>query len=206
MSHVGTPPPDPFAVVMKDLADRAEREQRGFDARLHRLEQGLPPIAGVPTSMGFPWDKIPDWIQAIAAVATPLMVILVGEWLTGSLDRAIKQQEAAIQQQQADFSGVKEMRSALVDLYDNEPKKTAVDSAALTIAAFGGVAAPPLIEAYNRGGAALAEAAKRGLIAASTHDKTRVCAVLASVSASTDQLYKPETIKFAADLQQALKC
>jgi hypothetical protein len=134
------------------------------------------------------------------------MVVLVGEWLTGSLDRAIKQQEAAIQQQQADFSGVKEMRAALADLYAAEPEKAAVDSAALSIASFGSVSAAPLIEAFDRGGAAREEAARRGLVAASTHDKPRVCAVLASVLGSDGSLYRPETMKFAAEFQKAIRC
>jgi hypothetical protein len=197
---VDTPPPsDSPATCIEDLENRVEREQRGFDARLLRVEQFFRTTdAGFP-STGFPWNKVPEWVQAIAAVATPLMVVLAADWLTGSLDRAI-------QQQQADISGVKEMRAALADLYAAEPEKATVDSAALSIASFGSVSAAPLIEAFDRGGATREEAARRGLIAASTHDKTRVCAVLASVSGSDSSLYKPETMKFAAELQKAMKC
>jgi hypothetical protein len=199
-SRVDTPPPsDSPATCIKDLENRVEREQRGTDARLLLVERALSATGAGSAFTGFRWDKVPEWVQAAAAVATPVMVVLVGEWLTGSLDRAI-------QQQQADISGVKEMRAALVDLYAAEPEKATVASAALSIASFGSVSAAPLIEAFDRGGAAREEAARRGLIAASTHDKTRVCAVLASVSGSDNSLYRPETTKFAAELQKAMRC
>jgi hypothetical protein len=183
-----------------DLRAGVEREQRGIDARLLQLEGQKPPPGPPPEKKPwyarFPWEKVPPWLQAIA---TPLMVALIGYWLTGSLDLAIKQQ-------QADISGVKEMREALADLYAAEPEKAKVDTAALSMAAFGGVAAGPLLEAYNLGGAARPEAAERGLIAAATRDKVRVCEALAAVKATTGTLYSADTRSFAAKLQGDLGC
>ena len=183
-----------------DFRAGVEREQRGIDARLLQLEGQKPPPGPPPEKKPwyarFPWEKVPPWLQAIA---TPLMVALIGWWLTGSLDLAIKQQ-------QADISGVKEMGEALASLYAAVPVKSSVDTAALSIGAFGGVAAGPLIEAYNLGGAARQEAAKRGLIAAATRDKLRVCAALATVKESTGSLYTPGTMTLAKELDDGLRC
>jgi hypothetical protein len=105
------------------LENRVEREQRGLDARLLHLE-GQAPLssAGGPWYTQVSWDKLLPWAQAFA---TPLMVAAVAYWLTGRLDLAIRQQEA-------DFSGVKEMREALAHLYAAEPQKEVVDTAALS--------------------------------------------------------------------------
>jgi hypothetical protein len=179
------------------LEERVEREQRGVDARLRQLEgQVSPAPAARPWYARLPWDKIPPLLQAIT---TPLMVVLVGWWLTGRLDLAIKQQ-------QADIAGVKEMREALKDLYAAEPEKSLVETAALSMAAFGGVAAGPLVEALNLGGAARSAAAERALIAAAALDKERVCDVLASVAGSTEALYAEETRNVAERLRRELRC
>jgi hypothetical protein len=179
------------------LIEDSEREHRGFDARLILLEQAVPASSVVgPWYTRVPWEQIPSWLQAIA---TPLMVAAVGWWLTGSLDLAIKQQ-------QADISGVKEMREALKDLYAAEPEKSALDTAALSIAAFGGVAAGPLIEAINRGGAARMSAAQQGLVAAAALDKERVCRVLAATADASHALYPDETRKIAKELRGDLRC
>jgi hypothetical protein len=177
------------------LENRLEYEQRGLDARLLQLE-GPTPSAAKPWYGRVSWDQVPSWLQA---VATPLMVALVGWWLTGSLDLAVKQQ-------QADISGIKEMRGALADLYASVPEKSKADTAALSIAAFGGVAAGPLVEAYNLSGAARTEAAQRGLVAAAARDKIRVCDVLASVAGSKAELYTKETRDMASDLHGKLRC
>jgi hypothetical protein len=177
------------------LENRLECDQRGLDARLLLLE-GQTPSNTKPWYAQVSWDQVPPWLQA---VATPLMVALVGWWLTGSLDLAIKQQ-------QADVSGVKEMREALADLYASEPQKSKADTAALSIAAFGGVAAGPLAEAYNLGGAARTEAALRGLVAAAARDKIRVCDVVTSIAGSSTELYSKETRDMASDLQRKLRC
>jgi hypothetical protein len=180
-----------------NLAEDTEREHRGFDARLRLLEQAAPASSAAgPWHTRVPWDQIPSWLQAIA---TPLMVAVVGWWLTGSLELAIKQQ-------QADISGVKEMREALKDLYAAEPEKSALDAAALSIGAFGGVAAGPLIEAINRGGAARTSAARQGLVAAAALDKERVCRVLAAVADAAPALYAVETRMIAKRLHGELRC
>jgi hypothetical protein len=165
---------------------------------LERRVEGLavPPISAGPWYRRIAWDQVPSWTQAIA---TPLMVALVGWWLTGSL-------EVAIKQQQTDISGVKEMRDSLKDLYAPEPEKAKVETAALSIAAFGGVAAGPLVEAVNRGGAARVVAAEQGLVAAAALDKERVCRVLAAVTASSVKLYTAETKALAKRLHGELRC
>jgi hypothetical protein len=179
------------------INERLDRDQRGFDARLARLEPAPTPAGGATARQGrVAWDKLLPWVQALV---TPVVVAVVGWWVSGSLDLAIKQQ-------QADISGVKEMREALADLYAKDPEKAKVDTAADSIAAFGGVAAAPLIEAYNRGGAARPEAAKRGLIAAAVRDKGRVCNVLATVRQSADQSYTSDTHSLANELWGSLKC
>lgn len=180
-----------------NFAEDTGREQRGFDARLLLLEQAAPASFAVgPWHTRVPWDQIPSWLQAIA---TPLMVALVGWWLTGSLDLAIKQQ-------QVDISGIKEMREALKDLYAPEPEKSALETAALSIAAFGGVAAGPLIEAINRGGAARTNAARQGLVAAAALDRERVCRVLAVAADAAPALYADETRMITKQLHGELRC
>jgi hypothetical protein len=171
------------------LEDRLERGQRE-SAAAELLTSGAKPwYARVA------WDQVPAWLQA---VATPLMVALVGWWLSGSLELAIKQQEV-------DISGVKEMREALADLYADEPVKSKVDTAALSIAAFGSVAAGPLVEAYNLTGASRTHAAERGLVAAALRDKARVCKVLTSVAAKASP-YSEDTRQMASKLQGDLRC
>lgn len=137
------------------------------------------------------------WAQI---VAMPVALAVLGYWLIGSVDLAIKER-------QADISGLSQIREALKDLYAAEPIKESVDTASLSMAAFGGIAAAPLIEAVNLGGDARPAAAERGLIAAAMVEKVRVCGVLASVRDSiSSKLYTADTREVARRLAEDLQC
>jgi len=183
----------PLEARLARIEDSLGRENRGLDARVLKLEGGAAP--GAPANP-FPWDKL---LSIIQIVAMPLVLAFVGWLLTNKLDLAIKQQ-------QADLEGVKEMQSPLKTLYAQSPADEDLDPAALTLGAFGGVAAGPLIQAYELPGPIRKEAARMGLVAAGVRDKVRVCEILDVASLSTDVVYKQQTRTMINDIRQGLKC
>ena len=175
------------------IEDSLGRENRGLDARVLKLEgSAAPKTAANP----FAWDRL---LSIIQIVAMPLVLAFVGWLLTDKLDLAIKQQ-------QADLGGVKEMQTVLKTLYMVAPANEDVDPAALTLGAFGGVAAGPLIQAYELPGDSRREAVRKGLVAAGVRDKVRVCEVLKVASQSTDDVYQQKTREMVDKIRQGLKC
>ena len=197
MSYMLEPAADGPGTVparFQKLEDKLDITVRELDARLLQIEgKAAEPVTKKPK---VPWQGL---LSAAQILAMPVVIVLVGFGLTGKLDLAIKQQ-------QADLAGVTGMQESLKTLYADGLADGDYFRAALFVGAFGGVAAGPLVQAYDLGGDGRELAAERGLIAAGVRDVVRVCEVLKVVAGSKGEIYRPETRTLAAKISGGLSC
>lgn len=112
-------------------AAAAPYENRDAEARLAKLEEQLK----APKRKDV-WEKL----QAVAPLASGIVLALVGYFLTGAVS-------VRLQQQQLDLSNVKEMRDLLAVMVSPKSLPEELQAAAFTLSAFGTPAVAPLVGA-----------------------------------------------------------
>ncbi len=132
------------------------------EARLRRLEDELKKLQ--PKRKDF-WEKL-QASSSLSSLISALLVVIVGYYLTGSVNNAI-------QRQQLQLSNVKEMRDLLAELDTADINQA--NAAAFTLSAFGRPAVPALMAALLSGGDVRAPAAERALRAIGLNDSEAVC-------------------------------
>jgi hypothetical protein len=142
-----------------DALSAAAEAAAAREARLGQLEQA---VKRLQPKTKDPWEKL----QAVSPLISGLLVVIVGYFLTGSVNNAI-------QRQQLQLSNVKEMRELIVQLNSNGCGEA--QSAALTLSAFGRPAVPPLVSVLVSGGDECASAAEQALRGIGLGDPGAVC-------------------------------
>jgi len=146
-------------MVQDDQLATAAEAAAAREARLGHLEQELKKLQPKRKDG---WEKL----QALTPLVSGLLVVIVGYFLTGSVNNAI-------QRQQLQLSNVKEMRDLLAQLDTADTSQA--EAAAFTLSAFGRPAVPALMAALLSGGEVRAPAAERALRAIGLNDSEAVC-------------------------------
>jgi hypothetical protein len=172
-----------------DQAVAAAEAAADREARLSRIEQEVKKL--LPKTKDR-WEKL----QVLMPLTSGLLVVIVGYFLTGSVN-------TAIQRQQLQLSNVKEMRDLLVQL--NTGDTAQAEATAFALSAFGRPAVPALVAALAAGGEVRAPAAERALRIIGLSDPDAVCPtvgrVLANHSASYPWPAHLSAVRLAGDLE-----
>jgi len=148
--------------VQDDTIATAAEAAAAREARLGRLEDEIKKLQ--PKRKDF-WEKLQS-SSSLSSLVSALLVVIVGYYLTGSVNNAI-------QRQQLQLSNVKEMRDLLAQL--DTAGSGQADAAAFTLSAFGRPAVPALMAALISGGDVRAPSAERALRAIGLNDAEAVC-------------------------------
>ncbi len=148
------------------------------------------------------WDKI----QATSSLLTAVVVAVLGYWLTGSVDNALKRQEAALKRQELQLSNVREMKELLMELHKEEASEQGVLAHALTLSAFGRPAVGPLLSVLSLDDPIRRHAAEEGLLSIGMSEAETVCAALVGVINNRSGRFRWLTHDSALRLIGELEC
>ena len=203
MAEQGTT--DPRSALVRDKLD-------WFELRIDRLEQpkeqpkSKPSLAGALVGAV---DKLAAWLPAV----TPIVLFIIGTWFVDAAGDvvenqrlALENQRLALQERQVELGGITEMRQLVADLHKDGITSVEAGATALSLAAFGALAAPPLIHAIETGDAVRMTGAEAGLAAAALADPRGVCRTLAGVIDNRTALYSWQTQQSALKLLGRLGC
>jgi hypothetical protein len=176
---------------MTPVEHEADLEERigGLTERLEKLEkQQKSPVAPPKKT---PWEIY----QLVSPVMQALALAILAYVLTGRITNAI-------QREQLNLSGTKEMRDLLVLLQGTKPDEAADrQAAAVTLAAFGRFAVGPLIHALDtaqrEGRLDTAHAAERALAMNGWSNPEPVCSALVRVIGDPARSFHAETHRSA---------
>ncbi len=141
------------------------------------------------------WDRL----NVLGPIITPIIVLVIGYWLTNSVDNALKKQELQL-------SNVKEMREELAAIQKSDVTPEAVQASAYTLAAFGQHAVPPLLTVLASGDEIRRPAAERALRAVGLTDPEAVCGPVARVIDNRTGRFNWLTLQSAIRLAGDLSC
>lgn len=141
------------------------------------------------------WEKF----QALSPFVTAVVVAVLGYALNRTVNDALQEQQLLV-------SNVKEMRELLLQVGSEEVTPEKAKTTALTLAAFGRHAIPPLVNILDTGGEVRGPAAEQGLRAVGLTDRKASCDRMLSVAADANALYTWTTHRFAIRLLGELGC
>jgi hypothetical protein len=154
-------------------------------------------------------DKLAAWLPAV----TPIVLFIIGTWFVDAAGDvvenqrlALENQRLALQERQVELGGITEMRQLVADLHKDGITSVEAGATALSLAAFGALAAPPLIHAIETGDAVRMTGAEAGLAAAALADPRGVCRNLGGVIDNRTALYSWQTQQSAVKLLGRLGC
>lgn len=202
---MSTPPPSFDPAI--------ERALRAIGIWLAAAEAQVPKPAPAPPGRWRWLTEIPKW----APIVTPIIVAVLGTLLAYALTGYFQQtldirklelelQKFALEQRKADLSGIGQMRELIADLYHEGITPADAEAIALSLAAFGDLAAAPLIHAIETGSPNRRTGAETGLAAAALAAPDRVCATLAQVIDNRTALFNWQTHESALRLLGQLGC
>lgn len=202
-----TTPPQP------PLDPALERALKTLGACLAAVEAHAPKSPAPPPNRWRWVAQIPKW----GPMLTPIIVALLGAFLayffTGYFQQTLdlrklelELQKFALEQRKADLSGIGQMRELIAQLYKESITPSEAEAIALSLAAFGDLAAPPLIHAIETGSPNRRTGAEAGLAAAALTAPDGVCAVLAQVLDNRTALFTWQTHESAMKLIGKLGC
>jgi hypothetical protein len=115
-------------------------------------------------------------------------------------------QKLALEQRKTDLSGIGQMRELIAQLYKDGITPQEAAATALSLAAFGDLAAPPLIHAIETGSPNRRTGAETGLAAAALAAPDPVCGTLGRVIDNRTALFNWQTHESALRLLGQLGC
>lgn len=200
-----TPPPPSFDPAV-------ERALRAIGAWLAAAEAQTPEPAPPPGR--WRWlAELPKWAPIITPIIVAVLGALLAYALTGYFQQSmdlrrleLELQKFALEQRRVDLSGIGQMRELIADLYQEGITPGDAEAIALSLAAFGDLAAPPLIHAIETGSPNRRTGAEAGLAAAALAAPDRVCATLAQVLDNRTALFNWQTHESALRLLGQLGC
>jgi len=203
MAEQGTT--DPRSALVRDKLDWLE-------LRVDRLEQPKEqpkPEASLAGILVGSMDRLAAWLPAV----TPIVLFFLGKWFVDAAGDvvenqrlALENQRLALQERQVELGGIAEMRQLVADLHKDGITSVEAGATALSLAAFGALAAPPLIHAIETGDAVRMTGAEDGLAAAALADPRGVCRTLGGVIDNRTALYSWQTQQSAVKLLGRLGC
>ena len=138
---------------------------------------------------------------------------LLAYYLTGYFQQTLdlrklelEVQKLALEQRKTDLSGIGQMRELIAQLYKDNITPREAEAIALSLAAFGDLAAPPLIHAIETGSPNRRTGAEVGLAAAALAAQDPVCGTLARVIDNRTALFNWQTHESAIRLLGQLGC
>jgi len=149
--------------------------------RQERLEKELGELRGKDRN-------ILAWIEAFSPLISGIAVVIVGFFLTGSINTALKEREL-------DLTGAKEMRELIQELATppTEFEAGKLEATAYTLAAFGKSAVLPLLAVLDGGQPNQIDAAVKGLRIIGIAEGEAVCESLVAVIRNRSGLYRSGT-------------
>lgn len=182
----------------KSEASDLEQRISALTARLQTLESQQKSLAVPPKKTR--WEIY----QLVSPILQALILAGLAYFLTGRVTNAI-------QREQLNLSGTKEMRDLLVLLQGTKPEEAADrQAAAVTLAAFGRFAVGPLIHALDtaqrEGRLDVAQAAERALAMDGWSDSEPVCSALSRVITDPARSFHAETHRSAIIVLGRVNC
>jgi hypothetical protein len=197
-----TPPP---------LDPALERALKAIGACLEAVEAHVPRPAPPPS--GGWLAEIPKWAPVITPIVVAVLGALLAYYLTGYFQQTLdlrklelEVQKIALEQRKTDLSGIGQMRDLIAQLYEEGITPQQAQAIALSLAAFGDLAAPPLIHAIETGSPNRRTGAEAGLAAAALAAPDQVCGALAQVLDNRTALFSWQTHESAIRLLGQLGC
>lgn len=146
------------------------------------------------------FDKALKVLSATSTIIAGVIVVVVGYFLTDSVNHALQQHQIEISSGQA-------MEQLLEKLRDPRAAKNNADATAITLAsAFGNDAAVSLIMELEDGNEVTVPAAEKGLRALALKDQAPTCNLLVKVLTNESRLFSWRTHKVAVRLVGDLDC
>jgi hypothetical protein len=140
-----------------------------------------------------------DILQALSPLITGVALALIGYWLTGVADHAVKRS-------QLQFDYVKEMQELLVKLGDRKTTQEEAKTTAVALAAFGSYSIPPLLNEIQSGELNRPVAGEYGLRAVALADPTSACPALGRVLENRTAAYNWLTHRAAIRILGSANC
>lgn len=138
-------------------------------------------------------------LQVFMPIIAGVLLVVVGYFLTGSVNNAINRQKLELSQ-------VSEMRDLILKLGEPGASRATLEANALALSAFGAYAVPPLLNLLQGGGDTSYLAAKEGLRAVGIADQAAVCERLTAVLENRTRLYELEVHLAAIEISGELAC
>jgi hypothetical protein len=204
-----TPPPPP-----PPLDPALERALKAIGACLAAAEAHAPRPPSPPPPGRSRWlDEIPKWGPILTPIVVAALGALLAYYLTGYFQQTLdlrklelEVQKLALEQRKTDLSGIGQMRELIAQLYKDGITPQEAEAIALSLAAFGDLAAPPLIHAIETGSPNRRTGAEVGLAAAALAAQDPVCGTLARVIDNRTALFNWQTQESAIRLLGQLGC
>jgi hypothetical protein len=206
------PPLDPGLDLSLDPAP--DPALRTLGARLAALEARVaPPAAPTPSGRWWWLAEIPKWGPMLTPIIVAVLGALLAYALTGYFQQTLdlrklelEVEKLALEQRKTDLSGIGQMRELIAQLYKDGITPQEAQAIALSLAAFGDLAVPPLIHAIETGSPNRRTGAEVGLAAAALAAPDPVCATLARVIDNRTALFTWQTHESAIRLLGQLGC
>ena len=190
-----------------------ERALRAIGACLAAVEAHAPKAPAAPPPRGWWIAEIPKW----GSVITPLIVAVLGAFLayyfTGYFQQTLdlrrfelELQKLELEQRRVDLGGIGQMRELIGELYRADLTPGQAEAISLSLAAFGDLAGPPLIQAIETGHTVRMTGAEVGLAAAALAEPGKVCAMLSRIIDNRTALFNWQTQQSAVRLLGRLGC
>jgi hypothetical protein len=197
-----TPPLDPAV----------ERALKAIGACLEAVEAHVP--RPPPPPARWRWlAEVPKWGPAITPIIVAVVGVVLAYLFTGYFQQTLdlrklelEVQRLALEQRKTDLGGIGQMRELIAELYKDGITPSQAQAIALSLAAFGDLAAPPLIHAIETGSPNRRTGAEAGLAAAALAAPDKVCATLAQVVDNRTALFTWQTHESAIRLLGQLGC
>ena len=202
-----TPPPPPLDPAL-------ERALKAIGACLAAAEAHVPkPPHRRRPDAGGGLTRSRSGVRILTPIIVAVLGALLAYYLTGYFQQTLdlrklelEVQKLALEQRKTDLSGIGQMRELIAQLYKDGITPREAEAIALSLAAFGDLAAPPLIHAIETGSPNRRTGAEAGLAAAALAAPDPVCGTLARVIDNRTALFNWQTHESAIRLLGQLGC
>jgi hypothetical protein len=184
--------------MSSDEVIRLQERAAVIEHRLEKLEK--PETTASDSGAKESEDKKDKWdkLQALGPLLTGVVLALLGYFLSGSLEQALKRQELQL-------SNVREMRQLVAEIHGGNITKENALADACTLSAFGAPSVGPLLSILSLGDAVRAPAAEKALRAVGLSEPQAVCAPLIRIidnrSGQFNYLTHESALRLIGDLE-----
>ncbi len=179
-----------------------------FETRLESIENKIEELGILnPPS---PWPSRFDMLIKFLQTITPVVLLVLGFSIQGSVDQAIKKREIVIKEARLTLDEAKEVESLLKELHAGNHGKEDAKRIVQLIARYGDAGIRPLFLELNadRNTSYSANASIESIKvhAVMSDDRQPVCVKLGLISAMEPPIFNVHGLKRVADLSKAIGC